>query len=104
MHTSTVVVNYKLSTICHNCFYASFPAYLSELLTVYTPSDKFILLQTHGHFTSPMLKINPLASVLSLPFTPKQWNSLPSDTHHIQSAHASKTALKTHLYKQYHNN
>ena len=34
---------------------------------------------------------------------PKQWNSLPSDICHIQSSTAFKTALKTHLYKQYHN-
>ena len=35
---------------------------------------------------------------------PKQWNSLPSDSHHIhiQSSHAFKTMLKTHLHKQYH--
>ena len=32
---------------------------------------------------------------------PKQWNSLPSEIHHIQSSCALKNALKTHLYKQY---
>ena len=31
----------------------------------------------------------------------KQWNLLPSDIHHIQSSHALKTVLKTHLYKWY---
>ena len=30
---------------------------------------------------------------------PKQWNYLPTDTHHIQSSHAFKTALQTCLYK-----
>jgi len=34
---------------------------------------------------------------------PKQWNSLHSDIHHIISSQAFKTALKTHLYKLYHN-
>ena len=29
---------------------------------------------------------------------PKQWNSLPSDIRHIQSSHAFKTALETHLH------
>ena len=33
----------------------------------------------------------------------KQQNSLCSEIRHIQSSHAFKTALKTHLYKQYHN-
>ena len=34
---------------------------------------------------------------------PKQWNSLPSVIRHIQSSHAFKTGLKTHLlqYNQY---
>ena len=31
-------IDYKLLTICHNFFSDSFPAYLSDLLTVYTPS------------------------------------------------------------------
>ena len=65
-------------------------------------TDKFVLLQTHRHFTSPMLRLKPLAGVLSLT-APKQWNSLPSDSCHIQSSHAFKTALKTHLYKQSYN-
>ena len=54
-------VDYKLSTICNNFFFDSSHAYLSDLLPVYTPSDNFVLLQTHGHFAS-----KPLASVLSL--------------------------------------
>ena len=33
---------------------------------------------------------------------PKQWNSLLSDIRHIQSSYAFITALKTHLYRQYH--
>ena len=42
----------------------------------------------------------PAAAALN---APKQRNSLPSDTRHIQSSHAFKTVLKTHLYKQNHN-
>ena len=32
-----------------------------------------------------------------------EFSSLPTDSHHIQSSHAFKTALETHLCKQYHN-
>ena len=35
---------------------------------------------------------------------PKQWESLNYVIRHIQFAHVFKAALKTHLYKQYHNN
>ena len=44
-----------------------------------------------------MSKLKSLANALSLAVrAPKQWNSLASDTRHIQSSHALKTALKAH--------
>ena len=52
----------------------------------------FILLQTHIYFVSTVLEQKPLVNAVS---PTAQWNSLPSDIHHIQSSHAFKTALKT---------
>ena len=51
-----------------------------------------------------MLEQKPLANAVSSTVLWKQWNSLPSDSHHIhiQSSHTFKTTLKTHLHKQYH--
>ena len=80
--------------ICHNFFSSSSPISLNSLCTPLPGS--FILLQTHKYFVSPMLEQKPLANAVSL-------TALPSDICHIQSSHAFKTALKIHLYKQYHN-
>ena len=50
-----------------------------------------------------MLEQKPLASAASPTVLQSNgnWNSLPSDISHIRSSHTFKTALKTHLYKQY---
>ena len=96
-------IDYKLSAICHSFFSNSSPAYFSDLLTVCTPSRQFR--------SSADTRIFPIAHVRTTTFgqrcfsdcVPKRWNSLPSDIRHIQSSHAFTTALKTHLYKQYHN-
>ena len=60
-------VDYKLSTICHDIVLLShpLPTSLTFSLCTHLP-DNFVLLQTHGHFTSSMLKPKPLANVLSL--------------------------------------
>ena len=57
-----LLIDYKLSTICHNFFSNSSPANFSDLLTVYTP-DSFVFPQT----VSPMLEQKPLANAVSPP-------------------------------------
>ena len=82
-------IDYKLSTIRRKFLSDSSPAYPSKRLTVYTPSRQ--------------LRSSTNTRILHM--CTKQWDSLPSDIPHIGkiSPHAFKTALKTHLYKQYHN-
>ena len=82
-------INYKLSTVCHNFFFDSSPAYFSDLGTVYTPSW-----QLRSSADTRMLRI---CHVRTKTFgqrcfsycATKQWNSLPSDIRHcIQPSHA----------------
>ena len=95
-------VDYKLSTIFHNFFSDSSPVYLSHLLTVYnTPSTQ--LCPSADTLRIPHVKTKTFGQHSFSYSAPKQWNSLSSDIRHIQSSHAFKTALKTHLYKQYYN-
>ena len=85
------------------CFYAmngSGPAYLSELLHVYTPSrtlrssDTRVLKtqqykrKSHGFRTSSC-------------FEPHIWNSLPQDLRHCSTLSSFKAKLKTSLFSQY---
>ena len=94
-------VDYKLSTICHNFFSGSSPAYLSDLLTLYTPSRQLRSSADTRTLRIPHVKTKTFGQRSFSYFAPKQWNSLPSDIRHIQSSRALKTVLKTHLYKQH---
>ena len=94
-------IEYKLSTLCHNFFSNSSPVYFSDLLTVYTPSR-----QLRSSTDTRMLRI---PSVRTKTFghrcfsynAPKQWNSLPTDLRHTETAPTFKRALKTYLFRQY---
>ena len=57
-----VRIDYKLSTICHNFFSDSSPAYFSDFSPL---PGSFTLLQTHRYFISPMLEQKPLANAVS---------------------------------------
>ena len=82
-------------------FYGSGPAYLSELLHVYTPSrtlrsssdTRMLEIQqykrkTHGFRTFSC-------------FGPHIWNSLPQDLRHCSTLSSFKAKLKTFLFSQY---
>ena len=95
-------IDYKLSTLCHNFFSDSAPAYLCDILTVYIPSRQ---LRSYAH--ALILRIPPVRTKTfgQHCFTccaPKQRNSLPSDIRHIQFSY-NYYAFKTRLYKQYNN-
>ena len=96
--------DYKLSTICHNFCSDSSPAYLTDLLTVYTPSRWHCSSADTWTLRIPHIKPKFFGQHFFSYSAPKPWNALPSDICQIQSSHAFKTKLETHLYKQYYNN
>ena len=53
--------------ICHSLFSdTSLAAYVSNLVTVYTPSRQLRSSQTHWYFAFSLLKLNPLANAIFL--------------------------------------
>ena len=87
--------------MCFNAINGSGPAYLSELLHVYTlsctlrsSSDTCMLkiqqykCKTHGFCTFSC-------------FGPHIWNSLPQDLRHCSTLSSFKAKLKTFLFSQY---
>ena len=98
-----VKIDYNLSTSCHNFFPDSSPAYLSDLITVRTPSTQLHSSTDTWILRNPYDKTKIFDQCSFSYCTPKQWNPLPSDICHIQSSQAFKTALKPQLNKQYHN-
>ena len=94
-------LKYKVACMCFSAINGSGPAYLSELLHVYTPSctlrsssDTRILeiqqykRKTHGFLTFSC-------------FGPRIWNSLPQDLRHCSTLSSFKAKLKTILFLQY---
>ena len=97
-------IDYSLSTICHNFFSDSSPANLSDLLIVCTPSRQLRSSADARTLHIPHVKTKTFGQRSFSYSAPKQWNSPPSDIRHIQSSHAFKTALESHLYKRHYNN
>ena len=94
-------VKYKVACMCFNARNGSDPAYLSELLYVYTPSrtlrsssdTRMLEIQqykrkTHGFRTFSC-------------FGPHIWTSLPQDLRHCSTLSSFKAKLKTFLFSQY---
>ena len=94
-------IKYKVACMCFGAINGSGPAYLSELLHVYTPSrtlrsssdTRMLEIQqykrkTHGFRTFSC-------------FEPHIWNSLPQDLRHCATLSSFKAKLKTFLFSQY---
>ena len=94
-------IKYKVACMCFSTISGSGPAYLSELLHVYTPSrtlrsssdTRMLEIQqykrkTHGFRTFSC-------------FGPHIWNSLPQDLRHCSTLSSFKVKLKTFFFSQY---
>ena len=90
-------IDNKLSTVCHNFFSDSSPDYLSDLLTVYTPSRQLRSSTDTWTLHIPILEQKPLAS------TVLQSNGFRSLLPPVKFRfYVFKTPLNTHLTKKYH--
>ena len=94
-------IKYKVACVCFNAMHGSGPAYLSELLHVYTQS-RTIRSSSDTH----MLKIQQYRRkshgfrAFSC-FGPHIWDSLPQDLRHCSTLSSFKAKLKTFLFSQY---
>jgi len=94
-------IDYKLSVLCHNFFSESCPSYLTELLSVYSPSRQLRSSADMRILSVPKTRTKTYGERSFSFCAPKQWNSLPLHIRNIPTTHAFKTALKTHLFKLY---
>ena len=86
--------DYKISTLCFNTFTISSPVYITQPLSIYTPSR-------HLRLSSDTLTLCiPSFGQRAFSITgPTQRNLLPYGLQHSKSSPAFKTALKTHLFR-----
>ena len=81
----------------------SSPAYLSDHVNTPLPG-RFVLLQTHRHSTSCMLKLKHLASALFLIVLQSSGILSLLTSVMFSPPVPSENAIKTHCYKRYRNN
>ena len=90
-------IKYKVACMCFSAINGSGPAYLSELLHVYTPSRTL-----RSSSNTRMLKIQQYKrkthGFRSSCFGPHIWNSLPQDLRHCSTLSSFKANLKTFLF------
>ena len=97
------VLSYKVACMCFSAIGGSGPAYLSELLHVYTPS---LTLHSSSDSDTCMLEIQQYKRKTHgfrtfSSFGPHFWNSLPQDLRHCSTLSSFKAKLKTFLFSQY---
>ena len=92
-------IDYKLSTLCFHFFSGSSPTYISELLTVYTPTRQLRSSSDSRTLVIPHTKTKTYGQRTFTYCASTQWNSLPAHIRHSQSVHSFKRALKTHLFR-----
>ena len=92
---------YKVACMCFSAISGSGPAYVSELLHVYTPSrtlrsssdTRMLEIQQYKRKTHGFRAFSC--------FGPHIWNSLPQDLRHCSTLSSFKAKLRTFLFSQY---
>jgi hypothetical protein len=98
-------IEYKLCTLCFNFFLGTAPAYFSEVLTRYSCPREGMRSASDQRTLKSFNRDANLATIGHRSFSacaPKAWNSLPQHVRHRQTPESFKTALKTFLFRKYH--
>ena len=92
-------IKFKLLLLVYRCLHQLAPAYLSELITPYTPArslrsaDSNLITTNRYRLEGCGLRRFSVAG-------PFLWNQLPASVKSADSIGAFKTALKTHLFRE----
>ena len=92
---------YKVACMCFSAINASGPAYLSELLHVYTPSHTLCSSSDTCMLEIQQYKCKTHGFCTFSCFGPHIWNSLPQDLRHCSTLSSFKAKLNTFLFSQY---
>ena len=94
-------IEFKLALLCHSFFSGTAPHYISQLLSIYTPSRNLRSSSDLRLLRVPRVRTKSFGHCSFSYSAPTFWNSLPYEIRHIQSVSSFKTALKTHQFKSY---
>eukprot|EP00745_Piridium_sociabile_P004237 TRINITY_DN12507_c0_g1_i3.p1 TRINITY_DN12507_c0_g1~~TRINITY_DN12507_c0_g1_i3.p1 ORF type:complete len:128 (-),score=15.14 TRINITY_DN12507_c0_g1_i3:89-472(-) len=91
-------VEYKISSLCFNSLASSGPQYLSDLISIYTPSRELRSSADTRVLQIPSVRTKTYGQ-RSFSFQgPSVWNKLPLSLRHSTSLQSFKRDLKTHLF------
>ena len=94
-------IKYKVACMCFGAINGSGPAYLSELLHVYTPSRTLRSSSDTRMLETQQYKRKTHGFRTFSCFGPHIWNSLPQDLRHCATLSSFKAKLKTFPFSQY---
>ena len=94
-------IQYKLSVLCHNFFSHASPVYISDLLSVYSPSRQLRSSADTRMLSVPKVRTRKFGERAFSYAAPMMWNSLPVQIRNIDSTPSFKRSLKTHLFRQH---
>ena len=94
-------VNYKIACICYSIVSGAAPAYLSDLVTLYTPSRSLRSSSDTRLLQQNRFKCKSHGFCSFSVYGPQLWNSLPFNIRHSTSVASFKSNLKTYLFKQH---
>ena len=91
-------IRYKISSLCFSIVSSTGPAYLSDLLELYTPSRLLRSSSDNRIFKIPTTRTKSFGQRCFSFSGPTIWNTLPKDIRLSQTATSFKSKLKTHLF------
>lgn len=94
-------IEFKILTLVHKCINGSAPAYLIELLELYSPARP-LRSQAQALLIEPRFSTIAFGSRAFSRSAPRLWNSLPSNIRN-STQNAFRRQLKTELCSKYYN-
>lgn len=94
-------IQYKTLSLCYKALNNSAPVYLSDLLSLHTPLRSLRSAADPLCLHIPRIKLSTFGSRSFSVSGPSTWNTLPLSLRQKPSLSSFKSALKTHLFRQY---
>ena len=91
-------IKFKVLMICFKCLNGLAPAYLSDLLELYTPSRS---LRNRNNLLKTKRSSSKSGDQCFSMYAPQLWNSIPDKLRNLNSLTDFRKSLKTYLFVQY---
>ena len=91
-------ISHKTACLCFNAITSSTPAYLSDLLHLYSPSQSLYSSADTSLLKFPLYKCKTKGDHAFSYFGPSVWNSLPLHIKNATTIDTFRSALKTYLF------